>query len=662
MSFPFIAFSHEQIKAGTMQAFILANSKQFNDISSQLLSVDQSVLQELTSRMAAGEFVKPSNESEQKCFALLRDLDQGSSKTKGSVYSKRIMQHEIWSLVTHIGGPTWYFTMAPCNFKHPLCIYYADTKQKFDVPLQTNWEHQKLLSHNPAAAARFFHFMVTLFLDIVVGTEQVLGLFGPTAAYYSFTKKKLSPLEIKQQVLDPASDFQNWLVAYLESIRVGEFLTGSKLEVMESIKIAESSPSYVSPELTLPVLPPPSCKCNLDSCKLCTKYADWSDAYKFTVDDLLMKLNVHDCNRAMNADGTVNWDKFEVSCLNNKYHKCKAQFPRTIYKETTIDLTTGHISLKKLEQWLNDISPGLTYLMRCNTDVTCLLSGTAIKAVVCYVADYITKTSLKTHIVFDSIKAIFDKNTELLNGSQLDKEKCCQLLTQMVNLLSMKLELGGPMVCMYLLQNPDYYTSHVFVPFYWKTFVLEAQKYWHKEDPKGDNKVVLICCKGKMIGLSSTFDYTHRPNELDSYKLYKWLRRFNRVKIRKTSHSVNVEDSAHDGDSSDDECLIPMHLVPPTKADKPPGQLHFLAGHPLHDTHAVSVNCQPETVVPNFIGPPLPQPDKGNRKYYCAAMLTFFCPWRLGKDLKTEHQLWDEAFHTYKFSEEDTQHIKNINL
>ncbi len=52
--------------------------------------------------------------------------------------------------------------------------------------------------------------------------------------------------------------------------------------------------------------------------------------------------------------------------------------------------------MKKIEAWLNTFTPLVTYIFCCNTDVTSLSSGTAIKAVVLYVSDYITKTSLKT--------------------------------------------------------------------------------------------------------------------------------------------------------------------------------------------------------------------------------------------------------------------------
>ncbi|KIK58938.1 hypothetical protein GYMLUDRAFT_170252, partial [Collybiopsis luxurians FD-317 M1] len=509
--------------------------------------------------------------------------------------------------------------------------------------------------------------MVTLFLEIVIGTPASPGLFGPTAAYYctvkqqgrltlhlhgiAFTKKKLSPLEIKERLLDPASDFQTCLITYLESVRVGEFLTGTKNQVTEAVRVAESSPSYVSPELTLPIPPPVACGCNREDCETCNRYNEWFQSYNFTVDDLLLKSNVHDCNRAMKADGSIDWDKFEISCLNNKYRRCKARFPRATFKETIVDLTTGHLSLKKLEEWLNDISPALTYLMRCNTDVTCLLSGTAIKAVICYVADYITKTGLKTHVVFDGIKAIFNKNTELLNGSQSDKEKSRRLLTQMVNLLSTKLKLGGPMICMYLLQHPDHYCSHEFVPFYWKSFVSEARLYWYSEDPRSDNKVVLIRRNGKLIGLSSTFDYMHRPEVHENYNLYEWLRRFKRVKRPRKKQSPKELDSDDDPYPSDTE-----------SAQKSDGLLRFISGHPLESTHVVSVTREFEKVVPNFYGPPLPRPDKGDREFYCCCMLTFFKPWRSGKDLKSEIESWDMAFDGYQFSEGDLLHMKNINL
>ncbi|KAJ3718489.1 hypothetical protein C8R42DRAFT_543680, partial [Lentinula raphanica] len=43
-TFPFVAFSQQQIKAGTSQAFLMADSNKFEAITSRFLSVDSKVL------------------------------------------------------------------------------------------------------------------------------------------------------------------------------------------------------------------------------------------------------------------------------------------------------------------------------------------------------------------------------------------------------------------------------------------------------------------------------------------------------------------------------------------------------------------------------------------------------------------------------------------
>ncbi|KAJ3963445.1 hypothetical protein EV361DRAFT_813388, partial [Lentinula raphanica] len=184
-SFPFVVFSQQQIKAGTSQSFLMADSNKFDAISSRFLSLDKKVLQNLTSRMAGGEHVRPQNEAEQLCFNLLGDLTYASSKTQGSISSKKVMQSEIWSLINHIGAPSWYITISPCDHKHPLCIYYADTNEKFDVPLRTLTECRSLVGGNPVANARFFDHLIQVFIKCVLGMDKSDGgLFGPISGYY----------------------------------------------------------------------------------------------------------------------------------------------------------------------------------------------------------------------------------------------------------------------------------------------------------------------------------------------------------------------------------------------------------------------------------------------------------------------------------------------
>jgi hypothetical protein len=110
----------------------------------------------------------------------------------------------------------------------------------------------------------------------------------------------------------------------------------------------------------------------------------WWSKFSNTVDDILLRSNVHTCSLL-----DLEKSRFKVKGCLNKDSICKARFPHLIVPQSTFNFEDGYITLKKSESMLNTITPCITYLFRCNTDVTSLLSGTSIKAVISYVSDYI---------------------------------------------------------------------------------------------------------------------------------------------------------------------------------------------------------------------------------------------------------------------------------
>ena len=76
--------------------------------------------------------------------------------------------------------------------------------------------------------------------------------------------------------------------------------------------------------------------------------------------------------------------------------------------------------------------------------------------------------------MFDVIRSTYQTNSELIGGPETQKEKARRLMTKMVNNLSAKMEIGSPITCLYLLQNPDHNLD--FAPIFWKSFVNEARK------------------------------------------------------------------------------------------------------------------------------------------------------------------------------------------
>jgi hypothetical protein len=77
-------------------------------------------------------------------------------------------------------------------------------------------------------------------------------------------------------------------------------------------------------------------------------------------------------------------------------------------------------------------------------------------------------------------------------GTQERKDKARSLLTKIVNALTAKLEIGGPMASLYLLGNPDHYTNQNFVVFYWKSYVTEVLKAWKQDSDVHSDKVILL--------------------------------------------------------------------------------------------------------------------------------------------------------------------------
>ncbi|KIM92270.1 hypothetical protein PILCRDRAFT_48053, partial [Piloderma croceum F 1598] len=202
----------------------------------------------------------------------------------------------------------------------------------------------------------------------------------------------LTPQEIRDRIMDPESDFQKKMVEYLESVHMGEFITGSLDDVKRNVDIAELDDEYQNPTETLPIAPPPQCNQNkCGKCKYCKAIGSWQTQFNSTVDDILFQSNLH---------------KF-TGCLSNKWGKCKAHFPRKTFEHTEVDMDNGALNIKKGESMLNTVTAEVTYLIRSNTDVTSLLSGTAIKAVVAYVSDYISKPTLKTYLIFEAVKSVF---------------------------------------------------------------------------------------------------------------------------------------------------------------------------------------------------------------------------------------------------------------
>jgi len=302
---------------------------------------------------------------------------------------------------------------------------------------------------------------------------------------------------------------------------------------------------------------------------------------------------------------------------------------------------------------------------------------------------------------------IFERND---TSEQIDvkSDSARRLLLNIVNSLSSKMEIGSPMASMYLLGNPDHYTSHKFIPFWWKSYVNNIEIYWnsvaeaHKNSKKFgepmdidesnnnvenldtlddailEEKVVIGRHEGQYVGSSNVDDYKYRPQIYNSISLFEWIqtavrRKCTKKELEKMTHSnktVPPDTFTNRNSTENDTYINDVNLeesenedLKDSNADHTRKYTQFLPGHPLSATHVVKCDFEKtETMVPNFVGGPLPRHDQGDREYYCCTMLTLFKPWRTGRDLKTEGQTWNDGFEIYEFSDQHKNLMKNFNL
>ena len=165
---------------------------------------------------------------------------------------------------------------------------------------------------------------------------------------------------------------------------------------------------------------------------------------------------------------------------------CKARFPREIVKESFLD-EKGHFHLAQLNSNTNRPTSLVSYGSGSNNDNTPLQSGTATKGIICYTTNYNSKSPLKMQTTFDTIKAVMTSNINE-TGKEHDSDVLGrQLLIKMCNMLTVKMEMGGPMVAHYLLGGKGYYSNIIFKDLFWTNFTNFITSEASKESEESNN-------------------------------------------------------------------------------------------------------------------------------------------------------------------------------
>ncbi|KAJ3552729.1 hypothetical protein NM688_g3999 [Phlebia brevispora] len=670
--FPFIAFNHSQIKASSRGAYVLTEKRHFDTVVEKVLNIDQDALNAVIERGKDNSHIQPQTAAEKSVFELINIIDNVAGHVPASNTQKKYQRTQVKSLIYDRGAPAVFVTFAPNDVGNIICLRFCG----YDIPLDalvedlpTKQVRLRAIANNPVACAKFFHLMVKLFIEcILCADSDEEGLFGRTEAYYGtveeqgretlhlhmlvWIKNCLSPQEIRDKIVARDSVFQQELFAWLEGYHQGEFSRGTMESVGAHVRELRSAPNgYNDPCLLLPPMVP----------DLTTEEElnEWFETLCTVTDEILYSRNKHSYDHS-------------YKCKRPPDYVCRGRFPRDYVPFTWADYESGAIRLKKGERWLNTFNIVLTYLLRCNTDVTSLLSGTQVKAVMAYVTDYITKMSLKTHTLFETVRSVLDRNLDIIAESGSRAEAARRLLAKIVNGLTAQIQTGGPMACTELLSLPLYYTSEKFKVVYWYSYLRAIENAWQtyhedtEQDPEDDDAVKIGRVNDRLASVSKVDDYVYRPDECECMSLSDYLKRTVIKKLTpalreriSNGTAVTTEAVRPDDDEIDHDVTGVAKLRVNTSRYY---QLHV--GHPLRESHGVFLLKPGPEYVLTYAGGNIPRAEQDDREQYYRFLLMMFHPtgWRTGKELKSETETWAEAYAATHFSERNIQRTRHMNV
>ena len=395
-----------------------------------------------------------------------------------------------------------------------------------------------------------------------------------------------------------------------------------------------------------------------------------------------------------------NIHKHSATCY--KYSKirdnptCRMRMPRQIVEQSSINVDSGEIKLKRLHATINNFNEYIISACRSNMDIKFIYSGSDAKALVYYITDYVTKTNLSFHDTFSLVlKAVKSMEKSPLGGadSMSAEEKSRRLVLRCYNTLASQQELSGMQVASYLMGWPDHYTTHEFanihlisVEHYLQAALLDerskqqqqpignvnyslhyAEMTLHFVEPPAasdDADEIRIDAEEqfllqpsesatKYVFVNSRIDYQYRSSALESISLYDYARFYRKKQINANDRKQFQAQTA----ANRNEQEYPNRGRPPVEREC------FQTGHPQASSHMNMKRTSP--VVPVLLGPPIPRQDREEtQERFCRSILTLFVPWRSVFDICDLNQTWKQAFESRQANimPESRKFIENIQL
>ncbi|KAI0709394.1 hypothetical protein C8Q76DRAFT_626444, partial [Earliella scabrosa] len=181
--FAFVYFNILQKKSVCDSVKFKVKQSQQHEIVRQLLEVDKDLLNGMISRYKRDPGYEPDTREELSLLSLINRVGTVLHDLPGTSGYKIKMRNEIRGLVSQKGTPAFFVTLNPSDVHNPLVRLLAGQNvslESMEVGEElSEWGRRLLVARDPGACAKFFHTMISSFINIILryGRKE-RGLFG----------------------------------------------------------------------------------------------------------------------------------------------------------------------------------------------------------------------------------------------------------------------------------------------------------------------------------------------------------------------------------------------------------------------------------------------------------------------------------------------------
>jgi hypothetical protein len=456
-TFPFLAFGIEQ-KAKALCSAKLQMRR--HDFGRDRLALSRITINDLRRAQAEEDaHHKTSNEDVKK---LQRHVYAVGGRVMGSRNSRSGYRSQIWSTCLRLGPPSLWITINPVDYDDPITQVFAGEDIDMDNFIETagpdGVERGINVANDPFAAAKYFHFLINVTLETLMGIERSRchvrsskGVLGRLSGYFGVVEAQ-GRGSLHTHMLAWLADVPNAdeMVELLrgESFRerIIEYLKGNIHADVEGLdeKYVKETKRETGITYSRPLDPDQS---------------DWGRRFKEMERVLARTYQVHVCNL--------------TTCLRrNRQGKlgCKRRAPWPIERETSVE-GNGTMHLARRYGFLNGYNPGLLVGCRCNIDTKFNTNGEETKDAVWYCTGYAFKDPEKSYNQSALLAKgfLYHQNNTLRAETETStlRDQNRLLIYRCFNALNQQNELSGPQVISYLMGWGDVFRSHRYTPVYW---------------------------------------------------------------------------------------------------------------------------------------------------------------------------------------------------